>query len=315
MIVLGIDGGSSHSRALLEDATGRRLGQREAGPANRHTAGQGEAEAALRDLVVGLLHDHQGEAVAIGAGISGVDRPQDRHWVSRVIGEAVEGVGCHVVQIEVTNDALTVLFAQTRGNAGICLIAGTGSIAYGVNQTGQTARCGGWGPRLGNEGSAFWIAHQAALRVVWAADGRGPQTRLTEAFCAFLGISEVDGIIPAVYQPSFGPEAWARFAPLVFAADRAGDGVATELVERTAAVLAQQVCAVARRLHLAASLPEIPLVLSGALLQAQWQRLHSPFLQACQKEALLLAPALLVREPAEGALWLARRAGWLQRER
>ncbi|MBE3556448.1 MAG: hypothetical protein IMW91_05160 [Firmicutes bacterium] len=314
MIVLGIDGGSSHSRALLEDATGGRLGQREAGPANRHTAGQAQAEAALRDLVVGLLHDHRGEEVAIGAGISGVDRPQDRRWVSRVLGEAVKAAGCHVAQIEVTNDALTVLFAQTQGNAGICLIAGTGSIAYGVNQMGQTARCGGWGPRLGNEGSAFWIAHQAALHVVWAADGRGPQTRLSEAFCAFLGISEVDGIIPAVYQPSFGPQALASFAPMVFAADRDGDAVATELVDRAAEVLAQQVCAVGRRLQLASSLSRIPLVLSGALLQAQWQRLQSSFLQACQKEALPLAPALLVREPAEGALWLARRTGWLQHE-
>lgn len=40
---------------------------------------------------------------------------------------------------------------------GIVLIAGTGSIAYGRDLRGRARRAGGLGPKLGDEGSAFWI--------------------------------------------------------------------------------------------------------------------------------------------------------------
>ena len=36
--------------------------------------------------------------------------------------------------------------------AGILLVSGTGSIAYGRSPAGTTARCGGWGPVCGDEG-------------------------------------------------------------------------------------------------------------------------------------------------------------------
>jgi len=43
---------------------------------------------------------------------------------------------------------------------GIILNAGTGSIAYGLAPSGKTARAGGLGPLLGDEGSAFWIGKE-----------------------------------------------------------------------------------------------------------------------------------------------------------
>lgn len=43
---------------------------------------------------------------------------------------------------------------------GILLIAGTGSIAYGKNASGQRARAGGLGPKKGDEGSGYWIGKE-----------------------------------------------------------------------------------------------------------------------------------------------------------
>jgi hypothetical protein len=53
------------------------------------------------------------------------------------------------------------------------LIAGTGSIAYGRNAEGRTARAGGHGPGASDEGSGYDIGRRA----VEAA--RGPGTLLT----------------------------------------------------------------------------------------------------------------------------------------
>ncbi|HVC09891.1 MAG TPA: BadF/BadG/BcrA/BcrD ATPase family protein [Elusimicrobiota bacterium] len=44
---------------------------------------------------------------------------------------------------------------------GILVVAGTGSIAFGRSPQGRTARAGGWGALLGDEGSAFWIGREA----------------------------------------------------------------------------------------------------------------------------------------------------------
>jgi N-acetylglucosamine kinase-like BadF-type ATPase len=50
-----------------------------------------------------------------------------------------------------------------RDGTGLVLNAGTGSIAYGVNQRGIKKRAGGLGPLVGDEGSAFWIGKKYLL--------------------------------------------------------------------------------------------------------------------------------------------------------
>ncbi|PCI31390.1 MAG: hypothetical protein COB53_13245 [Elusimicrobia bacterium] len=44
--------------------------------------------------------------------------------------------------------------------AGVVVVAGTGSIAYARTANGRSARAGGLGPLLGDEGSSFWIGKQ-----------------------------------------------------------------------------------------------------------------------------------------------------------
>ncbi|MDE2238149.1 MAG: hypothetical protein KGK30_09685, partial [Elusimicrobia bacterium] len=51
--------------------------------------------------------------------------------------------------------------AAFRGGTGVLLIAGTGSSALGRDRKGRWRYAGGWGPLLGDEGSAFWIGKEA----------------------------------------------------------------------------------------------------------------------------------------------------------
>ena len=46
-------------------------------------------------------------------------------------------------------------FGET--DSGIVISGGTGSIAFGRNEKGETARAGGLGVMVGDEGSGFWI--------------------------------------------------------------------------------------------------------------------------------------------------------------
>lgn len=50
--------------------------------------------------------------------------------------------------------------------------AGTGSIAFGMNEEGKIARCGGFGPGIGDDASAYWIALKTINEYTKQKDGR-----------------------------------------------------------------------------------------------------------------------------------------------
>ena len=86
-----------------------------------------------------------------------------------------------VDQVVIVNDATAALVGGTGHPFGVVCVAGTGSIAFGVNRAGERARAGGWGHLLGDEGSGYAIGLEALRAVCRASDGRGPQTALTDS--------------------------------------------------------------------------------------------------------------------------------------
>jgi N-acetylglucosamine kinase-like BadF-type ATPase len=65
--------------------------------------------------------------------------------------------------IEVLSDIELAHRRAFEKKSGIILNAGTGSIAYGRFK-GKTARAGGVGPLLGDDGSAFWVGREYLRR-------------------------------------------------------------------------------------------------------------------------------------------------------
>src|SRR6185369_3788449 len=116
-------------------------------------------------------------------GIAGVDRPDD----ARVVRGIMRRIG-YKAKTLVVNDALVALEAGAPEQPGIVVIAGTGSIAYGRNDRNQSARAGGWGYVLGDEGSGYWIGRAALRAVLREADRRGPQTLLTSLLLKYYRV-------------------------------------------------------------------------------------------------------------------------------
>ena len=61
---------------------------------------------------------------------------------------------------------MIALEAAFGSGPGVIVIAGTGSIAYGRNREGQTARAGGWGFAISDEGSGHWIGRTAVAAAI-----------------------------------------------------------------------------------------------------------------------------------------------------
>jgi len=254
-LYLGVDGGGSKTLAVVVDAQGRERGRGVAGAANHAAVGLERAVAAIEAAVAEALRaDVRTPPRAAWLGLAGVDRPADYEaLLPRLRGLAGS--------VRLTNDAELIL-SPLEGAVGVAVIGGAGSIALGRDARGATARAGGWGHILGDEGSGYELGRLSLRAALRADDGRGPATLLRGLVMREWRLAHPSDAIGYVY-PDGDKRAIAGLAPLVFEAARAGDVVAQEIMARGADELALSALTVADRL----TFPDaLPLAVAGGLL-------------------------------------------------
>ena len=167
MFVLGLDVGGTSSRALLLDASGRRVGYGRAAGGNPAAHGTEAAAAnigrALEPALRGIDPAQVAGAVIGMAGAGALERAVfDLMWASAGLRPAPR----------VTGDLGIAFAAGTAEPCGTVLIAGTGAIAARIEDGEPTVIADGLGWLLGDEGSGFWLGREAA-RVAARALSRG----------------------------------------------------------------------------------------------------------------------------------------------
>ena len=235
-----------HEDGLLSRRCRREiLGEGRGGGANLQAHGELEVEKVLHAVIEEAIGDRAILPAAVCLGVAGVDRQDD----DRVVRAIMRRLGFRSQSL-VVNDALVALVAGVGDEPGVVLIAGTGSIAYGVNEDGYAARAGGWGYVLGDEGSGYWIGRQALIAVVREADGRGPRTRLTALVLEHFGLSQrrrpgARGLRSGAASTSHC-RAWSggRARP------REGDVVAAEILRGASLELTRAAASVIERLQM-----------------------------------------------------------------
>jgi N-acetylglucosamine kinase-like BadF-type ATPase len=148
----------------------------------------------------------------------------------------------------IANDAHIALTGATGGEPGVIAIAGTGSIAYGRNAAGKTARAGGWGYIFGDEGGAFDLVRQALRAILRHDEGWGAATSLRDTLLHATGARDGNDLLHRFYTLDFPRSRVASYAPLIDEAAREGDHVAREILMSGAQALATYVAAVRRQL-------------------------------------------------------------------
>src|SRR5262245_44769146 len=162
---VGVDGGGTKTAVAVVDDDGRLVGVARAGPSSFKSIGLEQAAAVL----VGALSDALGgrAAGAVLAAVSDVDTAADRAAVRGAVERALGPAELSVARLDVANDSVAALASGTGGLArGIACIAGTGSVALGLDGRGGEARAGGWGPPFGDGGSAYYVGFQALARAL-----------------------------------------------------------------------------------------------------------------------------------------------------
>ena len=298
-LFLGVDGGQSGTTALIGDETGRILGRGTAGPCNHAAAGEGRAklDEAVRGSLAeacrqaGLNPDTVRFAVAC-FGMSG--GPEDKREILAAI--------LHADELVVTTDAVTALAGATATGQGLVTIAGTGSIAFGRNAAGRSARAGGWGYVFGDEGGAFDIVRQAARAALRAEEGWGPPTGLREALLEATASASANQMLHRFYGDEWPRPRVAALAPLVDRAATNGDGVAIRIMDSAAIQLAMLAGAVRGQLWQPGERVDVAYV--GGVFRSDLLREKFKLLLEMSPEVRCAAP---LHGPERGALLEAYR--------
>lgn len=310
-LFLAVDGGQTTTKVVVANEVGQIRGVANGGPSN-HTEEPGGPERLER-----VVRSTVNEALQ-SAGAASVD---DHEFDAACFGMTGETTIKHRVlaslirtpRLQVVHDSVNALMGATAGKPGLIVIAGTGSVARGMNARGREVRVGGWGHLFGDEGSAYAISRQAIRAIAAETDGFGPTTRLTPMFLERLGVSSADELMQKYYSGAWSRDHMAGLSLWVNESAVGGDAVAQSILNDAGRDLAVSAIALMKLLfrdELAGGPADVPVIsyIGGVF--------DNHFVLASFKAAVLgaypmarIEPPLL--PPVLGSLLLAYRAAGL----
>jgi glucosamine kinase len=246
---LGIDGGGTKTRCVLGDEM-TVLATAMSGGSNIVRLGETQAREALHTAIrqvcaTANISPAQISAVCIGA--AGADRPEIVAKIRTILAELISETAPETAlpKIEVVGDMTIALEAACGAGPGVIAIAGTGSIAYGRDATGHTARAGGWGFAVSDEGSGHWIGRRAISAILSAHD-QGLETTLSAMVLQAWKLNTLDELVQQAN--STPPPDFPRLFPTVLRAADEDDSVARSLLTDAGAKLGSLAAIVVHRL-------------------------------------------------------------------
>jgi N-acetylglucosamine kinase-like BadF-type ATPase len=302
---LGIDGGGTKTTCAVGDENNL-LASATSGPSNVVRVGEFQARESLHRSVLQACTNAGITPVQISrtcVGGSGAARPELAEIVRRSLAEILP------TPIDVVGDMQIALEAAFDAGPGVIVIAGTGSIAYGRDPLGTTARAGGWGFAIGDEGSAHWIGRAAVSAVLRAADQNdgSPEQRTQSPLSASLlkawGVTSLVDLARAAN--SIPPPDFAALFPVIASTH---DDLATQVLTNAGRELASVAAVVIRRLFRSGSTASVPVAMIGGVF-----RHAAPVREVFYNELRTVDARIEVNpqvvEPVDGALRIARRHG------
>ena len=296
---LGIDAGGSQTTCAVGDGLVV-LGRSHGAACKISKVGEKQAREVLQSLIeecckVAGIKATEIEHTCIGmAGISGLKVTESmRVLLSGIVSGDIKVVG----------DMMIALEAAFGDSPGVIVIAGTGSIAFGRNQRGDTARAGGWGPIISDEGSGEWIGRQAISQAMRFYDD-GASTQLIAEILEIWRVATRDEI--AARANASPPPEFAQLFPAVLKSAAQHDSLSKEILTSAGMELARLARIVLRKLWLGPSVVKVRV--SGGVISNS-QLVRDAFQNTLRSERPDVIVTFETVEPVVGALSMARKAG------
>lgn len=225
-LLIGVDGGGTHSKVIAIRADGQVLGRTTGPGINYNIIGMDVARQRLYDIVGQLLCAVGEDSYDfINIGMSALDGPADEELVRNFAGDLFDHS-----QIDMDSDAFVALMGATMGEPGVMVISGTGAMVIALDEHANLHKGGGWGYLLEDPGSAYGIAVQAIKAVLAYWEESGPDTCMAQSALAFFQAANKQELLDSIYRPNCDPSQIAQFAKRVITDAEADDTVAKRII-------------------------------------------------------------------------------------
>jgi len=299
-VLAGVDGGATKTVAVVGRLDGTLVGSALASSSNYHNVGVKKAAKAIR-VAASLACRHAGVSArdleTVVMGLAGMDSPGDFS-----VGKRVANLTALGKRRIVRHDSVIALYAATLGRPGIVVNAGTGSFAAGIGIDGKVIRAGGWGSIIDDEGSAYDIGRLGIRAALRALDGRETKTAIARLLTRRLKLRTLDDIVHEVYEKPMTVKEISAISKLVAEAASHGDRAARNIFAYEGRILARLVAAIAGRLDMTQSKPEV--YCTGGVFKSG-ATIMNPFRRELRKDVSRFTIRRPKFEPVTGAFILA----------
>ncbi|MEG2813659.1 MAG: BadF/BadG/BcrA/BcrD ATPase family protein [Oscillospiraceae bacterium] len=226
--IIGVDAGGSQTKANAYTQDGEFLFGTKGGFGNVTI----DFDISIHNIkaTIDAIIDHLGNDYAfICLGCAGIETGKKIN-ITRNFLEQIYGANTYV-----TNDANLALYGALKGQDGILVVAGTGSIGY-LKLRGECKRYGGWGHLIGDDGSGYSIAMNAIRHITTLKDKELPLDTLGQEIFSRLDLSGNNELIDFVYNSTKSDI--ASIVPIVVMKAYQEDGVSIDLLTEAGEKLA-----------------------------------------------------------------------------
>lgn len=298
---LAVDGGGTKTDAVCADETGAVVSRGSSGPTNLTSTSVGAASfnliEAIRQAIETLPEENRAGFPILVMGLAGIDSKQEYEEAYTIFKRSIDHY--KIDKFVLMNDSLIALKNGTLASDALILVSGTGSICYGQNTAGVTAKTSGMDYLLTDQGSGYDIGRHILREAVKSYDGRCSKSILEQMVCEHFKIKSILELKNVVYHPPLTKIEVAELAPLCTKAFQQGDGVAKDILDWTISDLVTMVQVVANKL----SFKKFDLVFSGAVIAIPYvNKGVADSLKLQYPEINIIIPKV---EPVFGALKLA----------
>ncbi|MEK3883138.1 BadF/BadG/BcrA/BcrD ATPase family protein [Paenibacillus sp. PL2-23] len=300
-VVIGIDGGGTHTRVLVADLRGTRLAYVEGGASSLHK--DRNAVHNVRQAVLDALTSagrSLDDVRYVTAGIAGYDTPEDLAWVTELTN--IPGLACPRQHV---NDAVSAHAGALQAKPGIVAISGTGSNIWGITENGQ--HLSNYAFHHYAPSAARFIAYEAVYEAI-AGNRDATDEQLVSDMLRHFQVDSIEALAEYA-RKGFQADRRERdrhvgqFAPIVTEQALRGSGIAAFVLDRAIHQLKVGIELVAT----AFQEDEVRVALIGSVLASPYvQRALIDQLAAGRNKRYVVEPPR--HEPVVGSVLLALKA-------
>jgi N-acetylglucosamine kinase-like BadF-type ATPase len=248
MYYLGIDGGGTKTKYTVADDNLEKVIELEGDTIHIHQIGIEGIKKEITEKLNIIFTELKISAEDIAYTFAGVpgygESLDDMNQIDAAMKELFK------MPYKMGNDAVNGWAAGTACKPGINIVAGTGSIAFGMNEQGKIARCGGFGPGIGDDGSAYWIGLRVINEYTKQKDGRAEKTMLTDLLEQKYSIGYEFEIVDIVFNRlKFNRTDIAKFSMICAEAANKGCTASKNIFEEAANEIFAHVKVLAKKLN------------------------------------------------------------------